>query len=133
MRGMRKTPWVGLLVVVLFGCTSNPARPARSSVGCAQAVVDQQLPVHLGDKLAHCMAGALIAHYCSPTEARMAAFAKEIRDAFTGGDVEWADVEATLAGVRCASNAADVTAVQACCVSTCVACARAPHAADAAR
>jgi len=133
MRGMRKACLVGLLVVVLSGCTSNPARPARSSVGCAQAVVDQQLPVHLGDKLAHCMAGALIAHYCSPTEARMAAFAKEIRDAFTGGDVEWADVEATLAGVRCASNAADVTAVQACCVSTCVACARAPHAADAAR
>jgi hypothetical protein len=28
----------------------------------------------------------------------MAAFAKEIRDAFTGGDVEWADLEATLAG-----------------------------------
>jgi hypothetical protein len=48
--------WVGLLVVVLSGCTSSPARPARSSVGCAQAVVDQHLPAHLSDKLAHCMA-----------------------------------------------------------------------------
>ena len=79
------------------------------------------------------MAGALIAHYCSPTEARMAGFGKEIRDAFTGGDVEWADLEATLAGVRCAPGAGDVTTIEACCVSTCVACARVPHSPDAAR
>ncbi len=80
------------------------------------------------------MAGALIAYYCSPPEARMAAFGKEIRDAFTGGDVEWADVEAALAGVRCAPSAAgDVTTIEACCVSTCVACARVPHPPDAAR
>ena len=63
----------------------------------------------------------------------MAAFGKEIRDACTGGDVEWADLEATLEGVRCAPSDGDVTAIEACCVSTCVACARVPHPRDVAR
>ena len=112
------------LAMAAAGCTSNPDRPALSSLGCAQAAIRQRLPAHLGDKLTHCMAGALIAHYCSPTEARMAGVAKEIRDAFMGGDVERADLQATLAGVRCAANATDVAATEACCTQACAACSR---------
>jgi hypothetical protein len=106
------------------GCTSNPGRPARSSLGCAQAVIEQRLPPHLGDKLTHCTAGALIARYCSPLEARMAGVAKEIRDAFTGGDVERADLQATLTGVHCASVDTDIAAIEACCAQTCAVCSR---------
>ena len=121
------------LAASAIGCTSNPDRPARSSVGCAQAVIAQRLPARLGDKLTHCMAGALIAHYCSPTEARMAGIAKEVRDAFTGGDVERADLQATLAGVRCAASATDVAATEACCAQVCAACSRDAPGRDTAR
>ena len=121
------------LAASLIGCASNPERPARSSLGCAQAAIEQRLPAHLGDKLTHCMAGALIAHYCSPTEARMAGVAKEIGDAFTGGDVERADLQATLAGVRCAASATDVAATEACCTQTCATCSHDAPGRDATR
>jgi hypothetical protein len=130
MCAMRTMGSFWLLTALLAGCTTNPERPARSSAGCAQAVIDQYLPAHLTDKLAHCISGGLIARYCSPTEARLAGIGKEIRDAFTAGDVERADVQATFAGVQCARSASDVATIEACCASTCAACASSSHAAQ---
>jgi hypothetical protein len=92
-----------------------PDRPAPSSAGCARAAIDQHLPSNLPDKLAHCIAGGLVARYCSPTEARLAGLAKELRDMFGHGDAEWSDWTATRAGVRCAGDGADPGAIVACC------------------
>jgi hypothetical protein len=116
MHRMRPGP-VAALVCVLTACAANPQREARSSAGCARLVIERRLPQQPGDKLMHCVAGALIAAYCSPTEARLASVAKEIRDAFTAGDVELADVRATLDGIACARDAApgDVAAIEHCC------------------
>jgi hypothetical protein len=129
MYAMRTTDQAWLLTALLAGCTMNPERPAQSSAGCAKAVLERDVPPHLADKLAHCVAGGLIARYCSPTEARLAGLAKEIRDLFTGGDVEFADVQATFAGVQCAESASDAAGAEACCSATCKACASARHAA----
>ena len=103
------------VLVCLAGCASAPDRPARSSVGCAEATLDQHLPSGLSDKRAHCIAGGLIARFCSPTEARLAGLGKEMRDAFGPGDADWSDWQATRAGVRCAASAADVASIIACC------------------
>src|SRR4026208_2477272 len=86
------------VLVCLVGCASAPDRPARSSVGCAEAPVDQLLPSGLSDKRAHCIAGGLIARFCSPTEARLAGLGKEVRDAFGPGDADWAGSQAARAG-----------------------------------
>ena len=107
------------MVCLLTACTANPERAARSSVGCVRTVIEQRLPSQPNDKLAHCVAGALIAEYCSPTEARLAGVTKEIQDALTGGDVESADLRATLAGVGCARTTADdIRGIEDCCVAT---------------
>lgn len=87
----------------------------RSSAGCAQAVVDRHLPAGLHDKQAHCVAGGLIARFCSPTEARLAGLGKELRDAFGTGDADWSDWQATRSGVRCAAARAGVVSIIACC------------------
>jgi hypothetical protein len=99
----------------LAGCAATPDRPMRSSAGCAQAVVDRHLPAGLHDKRAHCVAGGLIARFCSPTEARLAGLGKELRDAFGTGDADWSDWQATRSGVRCAASRADVVSIIACC------------------
>lgn len=104
-----------LILGLLAGCASAPDRPARSSVGCAQATVDEHLVDGLTDKRAHCIAGGLIARFCSPTEARLAGLGKEMRDAFGPGDADWSDWQATRAGVRCAASAANVASIVACC------------------
>ena len=103
------------VIVCLAGCASAPDRPARSSVGCAQAALDQHLPSGLSDKRAHCIAGGLIARFCSPTEARFAGLDKEMRDVFGPGDADWSDWQATRAGVRCAASATNVASIVACC------------------
>jgi len=107
-----------LAAAVVSGCVAIPDRPARSTLGCAEVAVQRDLRAGLPDKLEHCIAGGLIARYCSRTEARLAGVGKEIRDAFTGGDVELADIEATFAGVRCARDVHDVTAIEQCCATT---------------
>jgi hypothetical protein len=99
----------------LAGCAAAPDRPARSSVGCAQAVLDRHLPAGLRDKRAHCIAGGLIARLCSPTEARLAGLGKELRDTFGAGDADWADWQATRSGVRCAASRPDMASIVACC------------------
>jgi hypothetical protein len=130
-RAVMACAWLSPAIVC--GCAVHPERPARSSAGCAQAVVDRHLPAEPTDKLEHCVAGALIARYCSPFEARLAGVAKEVRDAFTGGDAEQADVQATFAGVRCARTASDTRSIEACCASTCAACSTARSGGDPAR
>jgi hypothetical protein len=101
--------------VCLAGCASVPDRPATSTAGCARAVLDRHLPSGLRDKQAHCIAGGLIARFCSPTEARLSGLAKELRDVFSAGDADWSDWQATRAGVRCSAPGADVASIVACC------------------
>jgi hypothetical protein len=105
------------LVACLAGCVTPPDRPSTSTAGCAQAVLDRHLRGGLGDKQAHCMAGGLIARFCSPTEARLAGLAKELRDLFAAGDADWSDWQATRAGVRCATLDADAASIAACCAT----------------
>jgi hypothetical protein len=83
-----------------------------------QAVVKQKVPTTLPDKETHCLAAGLIARYCSRSEAYLAGAAKEWRDLFTAGDVEWADWRADRRGIGCARRAADDSALAACCAST---------------
>jgi hypothetical protein len=103
------------LAACVAGCVAAPDRPATSTAGCAQAVLDRHLPHGLRDKQAHCVAGGLIARFCSPTEARLVGLAKELRDVFNAGDADWSDWQATRAGVRCAAPDADVASIVACC------------------
>jgi len=73
------------------------------------------MPAGLTDKRAHCVAGGLIARFCSPAEARLAGVGKELRDAFGAGDASWSDWRATRTGVACAASVADVASIIACC------------------
>jgi hypothetical protein len=107
-----------MLLAALSACGTTPNRPerlARSSYGCMTAVLRQKLPASLPDKHAHCLASGLIARYCSVPEAYLAGIGKEVRDAFTGGDVEWADWRADRIGVGCAHHSADDEALAVCC------------------
>jgi hypothetical protein len=107
-----------LLATCAGGCAAVPDRPARSSAGCARAAIEQHLPGNLPDKLAHCIAGGLVARYCSPTEARLAGLGKELRDIFGHGNAEWSDWNAARLGLRCADDGADPDAIIACCERT---------------
>jgi hypothetical protein len=107
-----------LLTILMAGCASvrdRPPRPAHSSYGCMRAVLEEKLPANLPDKRAHCLAGGLIARYCSMGEAYLAGAGKEFRDLLNAGDVEWGDWRADRAGIDCARNAADDAALASCC------------------
>jgi hypothetical protein len=97
------------------GIANRPPRAARSSYECMQAVLKEKLPPDLPDKRAHCLAGGLIARYCSITEAYLAGAGKEVRDLLSQGDVEWQDWRADRAGIGCAKQAQDDAALAACC------------------
>src|SRR5688572_14307652 len=97
------------------GIANRPPRAARSSYECMQAVLKEKLPPDLPDKRAHCLAGGLIARYCSVTEAYLAGAGKEVRDLLSQGDVEWQDWRADRAGISCARQAQDDAALAACC------------------
>jgi hypothetical protein len=112
---MQSRTTVALLAGLMASCASAPDRPAASSIGCAEATLDRHLPRGLTDKRAHCIAGGLIARFCSPSEARLAGLGKELRDAVGPGDADWSDWQATRAGVRCAASGADVASIIACC------------------
>ena len=106
-----------LAVLGIAGCAANPERPAPSTVGCAQAVV-AALPPGLEDPEKHCLASAGIALRCSRFEAWLAGWAKEVGDAFGGGDPSLEDLEADRIGRRCANDAgdtADAGALLECC------------------
>ena len=109
--------WPALLLACLPGCAGAPGRAARlapSSYGCMQAVVDR-LPTPMPDKRAHCRAAGLIARYCSVPEAYLAGAGKELRDAVTGGDAEWADWRADRVGIDCARRSSDDAGLYQCC------------------
>jgi hypothetical protein len=78
-------------------------------------VLQQKLPPKLPDQGAHCLASGLIARYCSVPEAYLAGIGKEVRDAFTGGDVERADWRADRFGVACARHSDGDESLAACC------------------
>ena len=97
------------------GIANRPPRAARSSYECMQAVLKEKLPADLPDKRAHCLAGGLIARYCSITEAYLAGAGKEVRDLLSRGDVEWQDWQADRAGIGCARREQGDAGLAACC------------------
>jgi hypothetical protein len=107
-----------LLIASLAACAGIPQRPPRlapSSYACMRAVLNGKLPADLPDKRAHCIAGGLIARYCSITEAYLAGASKEMRDVLGRGDAEWSDWSADRAGIGCARGVADDSAIGVCC------------------
>ena len=106
------------LSLLLSGCAtlSGEPRAARSTTGCARAVLSSKVPAGLSDKHTHCMAAGMIARYCSVPEAYLAAVGKEIKDLFTpGGDAQWSDLRADSAGIRCAGSENSDTGLAVCC------------------
>jgi hypothetical protein len=106
-----------LLLTALTACSTIPNRPARlapASYECMDTV-RQRVPASLPDKQVHCLAGGLIARYCSPAEAYLAGIGKELRDLLGGGDAEWADWRADRIGVSCAGHAESDESLAACC------------------
>jgi hypothetical protein len=101
------------LLATVAACAS--ARPERSSHGCMTKTLRQHLPADLPDELAHCLAAGLIARYCSPAEAHLAASGKEVRDLFGRGDASRADWQASRIGIGCAHRTQDEEALRACC------------------
>ena len=103
-----------LFVATLAGCTGAPGRPEPLTLGCAQAVV-AALPAGLTDPEKHCLASAGIARRCSPFEAWLAGWGKEMQDALGGGDAAREDLVANRLGRRCASQPADADEMLLCC------------------
>jgi len=109
-----------LALLVLSACTPldrETPRPARSSLGCMQAVVREQVPAEANDKLKHCLATGLIARHCSVTEAHIAEWGKEFTDVFDGGDPSADDIRADRVGLRCAQQNSADAGVRACCAA----------------
>ncbi|HKZ74507.1 MAG TPA: hypothetical protein VJ011_10615 [Steroidobacteraceae bacterium] len=109
-----------LLVLVIAGvssgcATSGAPRAATSSAGCVEAAVADIAASTLGDKRAHCLGAARIAARCSVSEAALASYAKEMRDLFTRGDAQLADIRAGRAGIRCARTHAEAADQARCC------------------
>jgi hypothetical protein len=102
------------LALASAGCAGNPGRPATSSLECARAVV-AALPPGLSDPEKHCLASAGIAHRCSPFEAWLAGWSKELQDAFGGGDASFADLEDDRRGRDCARRSDAPDAWLQCC------------------
>ncbi len=80
-----------------------------------RATVAAKVPVDLGDKHRHCLAAGMIARYCSPSEAKLASWGKELDDALGGGDADRRDLDADYAGMTCARAARDDKALRRCC------------------
>jgi hypothetical protein len=104
----------GALLMTSSACSTQHARPARSTVGCAEAVVGQ-LPPALTDPEKHCLASALMVQQCSRAEAWLAGWGKEAADAFGAGDADWDDLRADRVGRDCAGTADSTTGLLACC------------------
>ena len=102
------------LLMTSSACSTQHARPARSTVGCAEAVVGQLPPALTGPEK-HCLASALMVQQCSRTEAWLAGWGKEVADAFGAGDADWDDLRADRLGRDCAGTADGVAELLACC------------------
>ena len=111
-------PLAAAFTLLVTGCAAIPNRPQRaasSSFGCMSAVTRERLSAGATDEHLHCVAAGLIVRYCSVSEAYIASLAKEARDIFGHGDVEWADWRADRAGIRCSRDAKDDTELASCC------------------
>ena len=113
MRASAAAVLVGL-ALASAGCAGNPERPASSSVECARAVV-AALPPGLSDPEKHCLASAGVARRCSPFEAWLAGWGKEMKDAFGGGDASFTDLEDDRRGRDCARRSDDPDVWLQCC------------------
>jgi len=112
--GLRAPAAALLLALAGAGCAGHPERPATSSLECARAVV-AALPPGLSDPEKHCLASAGIASRCSPFEAWLAGWGKELRDALGGGDASFDDVAENRRGRHCAGTGDDPDAWLQCC------------------
>lgn len=101
-------------LLLLAGCATGPERPAASTLGCAKAVVSA-LPPGLSDLEQHCLASAGIARRCSPSEAWLAGWGKELQDALGGGDASRRDLVANRYGRQCAAEHGAPEALADCC------------------
>lgn len=81
-----------------------------------RATVAAKVPPESNDKHRHCLAAGMIARYCSPAEAKLAAWGKEFDDALGAGDADRRDLEADYTGIGCARAASDDATLQQCCV-----------------
>lgn len=82
------------------------------------AAIRDRLPPDLPDDQKHCVAAAMIARYCSVTEATLASVGKELQDLLGSGDAEWRDLQSDRRGIECARVAATDPAVLDCCLQT---------------
>jgi hypothetical protein len=108
-----------ILLFLLAACAPLPQRAPRashSSFGCMTAALRDRLPSDLPDVQAHCMASALIARYCSVSEATMAGWGKELKDLLGPGDAEWRDLRSDRRGITCARAATTEQELLACCL-----------------
>jgi len=121
-------PTIALSVILTSACASlpqRPARPAKSSLGCMQAVLRDQLPAprqptdsQPPDYQLHCLAAGFIARYCSVSEAYLASVGKEFKDLVSGGDAQWRDLRSDRHGIRCARAAGNDSELRQCCLQT---------------
>ncbi len=82
-----------------------------------RATVAEKVPTDLGDKHRHCLAAGMIARHCSPSEAKLASWGKELGDALGGGDADRRDLDADYAGIECAATSSGDEALRACCAA----------------
>jgi hypothetical protein len=82
-----------------------------------QAVVNDKLPPDLLERHAHCLAGGLIARYCSVSEAYLAGAGKELRDLLGAGDAQWTDWRADRVGIDCARHVQNDLELASCCAT----------------
>ena len=104
--------------IALTACGSVPSKPARlarSSLGCIEAVVQRVDIGGLNDQRVHCLVAGSISRYCSISEAYLAGIGKEIVDLFTRGDAQWTDWRADRIGIACAREAHDDAELAVCC------------------
>jgi len=101
-------------LLCITGCAASPERPAQSTAGCARVVVTD-LPPGLDDLEKHCLASAGIARRCSPAEAWLAGWGKEVQDALGAGDASRRDLHANRLGRRCAAQSGMAEDLAECC------------------
>lgn len=102
------------------GCATLDTAPraATSPLGCVQTASRDIATGQHGDKRAHCLVAARIARRCSVSEATLAAYGKELRDLFTRGNAELADLRASRRGVACARAHGDDALLARCCAAS---------------
>jgi hypothetical protein len=110
----------GVMFLALSACATLDGKPriATSPLACVRGAVAEATPTaEAGDKRAHCLGGARVAERCSPFEAALASYVKELKDLFGRGDAQVTDIRAGHAGIRCASANPGSSDAAPCCES----------------